>query len=59
MEATAVKKFTASIGKRRFDCEAGDRIDADAKTIEQLEAIGLVTTKKLKGAEPRKAGKDD
>lgn len=59
MEATAVKRFTASAGGRDFACEAGDAVEADAKTIEQLEAIGLVTTKKTKGGKPGKAAKDD
>lgn len=59
MEATAVRKFTASVGGRDFACEAGDALEADVKTIEQLEAIGLVTTKQIKGAKPGKAAKDD
>lgn len=59
MEATAVKRFTATVGARDFDCEAGDAIEADAKTIEQLEAIGLVTTKQIKGGKPGKAASDD
>lgn len=59
MKATAVKKFNASVNGRDFQCESGDEIEAEAKTIEQLEAIGLVTTKKLKGAKPGKAGDND
>ena len=59
MEARAVKRFTATVGGRHFDCEAGDALEADAKTVEQLEAIGLVTTKQIKGAKPGKAAKDD
>lgn len=59
MKATAVKKFNASVNGRDFTCESGDQVEADAKTIEQLEAIGLVTTKKLRGAKPGKAGEND
>lgn len=60
MKATAVKDFTASMGGREFDCEAGVEIEADAKTIKQLEAVGLVTTsRKVKGRKPGKAGSDD
>ncbi len=60
MQATALKKFTASISGLEFDCEPGDALEADAKTIGQLESIGFVTTKEIKGAsKPRKAGKDD
>lgn len=59
MKATAVRRFTATIGGRRFDCDAGDALESDVKTIEQLEAIGLVTTKQTKGAKPGKAAKDD
>ena len=59
MKATAVKKFSASVNGRDFRCESGDEVEADAKTIEQLEAIGLVTTKRLKGAKPGKAGDND
>ena len=60
MKATALKKFTASISGYEFDCEPGDQLEADAKTIGQLEAMGFVTTKEIKGAaKPRKAGNDD
>lgn len=59
MEATANRKFTASVGGLEFDCEAGDRLDADAKTIEMLESAGLVTKQKEKGGKPGKAEKDD
>ena len=61
MKATAVKDFSASVSGRDLRCSAGDEVEADAKTIEQLEAIGLVSTnEKLKrGAKPRKAAKDD
>ena len=59
MKATAVKKFTASLNGHEFDCEAGDSVEADARTVGQLEAIGLVTTKQIKGAKPGKAAKDD
>lgn len=61
MKAVAVKDFTASLNGRDFRCAGGDEIEADAKTIAQLEAIGLVSTNaKLKrGAKPRKAAQDD
>lgn len=60
MKATAIKDFTASVSGRDFKCGTGDEVEADAKTIAQLEAIGLVTTKQVKrGAKPRKAGNDD
>ena len=60
MKATAVKDFTASVNGCVFDCVAGETLEADAKTIEQLEAIGLVTTnEKARRAKPRKAAQDD
>lgn len=61
MKATAIKDFTASVNGREFKCKGGDEVEADAKTIKQLEAIGLVSaSEKLKrAAKPRKAGKDD
>ncbi len=60
MKATAVKDFTASMSGQEFDCEAGVEVEADAKTIKQLESVGLVTTsEKVKGRKPRKAGSDD
>jgi len=61
MKAVAVRDFNASVNGRDFRCTSGDEIDADAKTIGQLEAIGLVSTnEKLKrGAKPRKAAKND
>lgn len=60
MKATALKEFTASMSGRDFKCDAGDEVEADAKTIEQLEALGLVTTKQARrAAKPRKAGNDD
>lgn len=59
MKATAIRQFSASVNGRDFHCENGDEVEADAKTIGQLEAIGLVTTKKLKGAKPRKAAEND
>ena len=62
MKAVAVRDFNASVNGRDFRCEAGDEVEADAKTIGQLEAIGLVSTnEKLKqGAKkPRKAAKND
>ena len=60
MKAMAIKDFTASVNGREFKCK-GDEVEADAKTIKQLEAIGLVSaSEKLKrAAKPRKAGKDD
>lgn len=61
MRAVAVRDFNASVNGRDFRCTSGDEIEADAKTIGQLEAIGLVSTnEKLKrGAKPRKAAKND
>lgn len=61
MKAVAVRDFNASVNGRDFRCTSGDEIDADAKTIGQLEAIGLVSTnEKLKrGVKPRKAAKND
>ncbi len=60
MEATAVKDFKASVNGLEFDCETGAKVEADARTIGQLEAIGLVTTKEIKrGGKPRKAGSND
>ena len=59
MKATAVKKFNASVNGRSFKCDSGDEVEADAKTIAQLEAIGLVTTKKTKGSKPGKAAEND
>lgn len=59
MKATAVKDFTASVNGREFKCETGAEVEADPKTIGQLEAIGLVSTKLKRGAKPRKAGNDD
>jgi len=59
MQATATKKFTASLNGLEFDCEAGDMVEADAKTVGQLEAVGMVTTKQIKGGKPRKAVNDD
>ena len=58
MKAKAVKDFTASISGRYFKCGAGDVVEADAKTIGQLEAIGLVTTR-IRASKPRKAANDD
>ena len=54
MKATALRAFTACMSGRRFKCAADDAVEADAKTIAQLEAIGLVTTK-VKRKQPRKA----
>lgn len=45
MKAVALKKFTASINGHELACDAGGELECDAKTIKQLEAIGLVTTK--------------
>lgn len=60
MKATAIKDFTASMSGQEFDCEAGVEIEAPAKTIKQLEAVGLVTTsEKVKGRKPGKAAQDD
>lgn len=61
MKAVAVRDFNASVNGRDFRCTSGDEIEADAKTIGQLEAVGLVSTnEKLKrGAKPRKAAKND
>ena len=58
MIATALKRFNASVNGRDFACESGDAVEADKVTIGQLEAIGLVTTKKVRrAAKPRKAGR--
>ena len=59
MKATAIKQFSASMSGHEFRCDSGDELEADAKTIEQLEAMGLVTTKRAKGAKPGKAANDD
>lgn len=60
MKATAIKDFTASMSGCEYECAAGDEIEGSAKTIGQLEAIGLVTTKKInRASKPRKAAKDD
>ena len=61
MQATAVRDFTATFGGSKFDCKQGDVVSGDAKTIAQLEAIGLVTTKQEGRAKskPGKAEKDD
>ena len=59
MKARAVKQFTASMGGRVFKCGEGDEIEADAKTIGQLQAIGLVTTGRKRASKPGKAEKDD
>lgn len=61
MKAMAVRDFNASVNGRDFRCKSGDELEADAKTIGQLEAIGLVSTnEKLKRAsKPRKAAKND
>lgn len=61
MKATAVKDFTASMSGRDFKCVAGDEVEADSKTIAQLEAIGLVSTGRQakRAAKPRKAENDD
>lgn len=59
-KATAIKEFSAHVNGRDFRCKAGDEVEADVKTIAQLEAIGLVTTKQVKrAAKPRKAEKND
>ena len=61
MKAIAVKDFTASVNGCYLSCEGGAEVEADAKTIGQLEAIGLVTTneKMKRGAKPRKAARND
>lgn len=59
MKATAQTDFTASANGRDFKCKSGDEIEADDRTIEHLESIGLVAVKKLKGAKPGKAGDND
>ncbi len=60
MKAKAAKAFTAAFGLNRFKCGAGDDIEADAKTIGQLKALGLVTTGRTKrAAAPRKGEQDD
>ena len=57
MKATAVKDFTASMSGQEFDCEAGVEVEADAKTIKQLEAAGLVTIKReSQGARAQEGG---
>lgn len=48
MKATATVDFTASMSGCDIKARAGEAVEADARTIEQLEAIGLVTTKKAK-----------
>lgn len=60
MKAKAIKEFTASVSGRDFKCAAGDEIEADAKTVGQLEAIGLVEKAKPKRAtRSRKAEEND
>lgn len=60
MKARATKDFSASVNGRAFACAAGDELEADAKTIEQLEAMGLAAGQKAKRARaPRKAADDD
>ena len=60
MKAVAVRDFNASVNGRDFRCTSGDEIEADAKTIGQLEAIGLVTTKSVrKPKTTRKAADND
>jgi len=60
MKATAIKQFTATMSGRVFRCKEGDALEADAKTIGQLEAIGLVTTKSVrKPKTTRKAADND
>lgn len=58
MKATAIKQFTATMSGRVFRCKEGDAVDADAKTIGQLEAIGMVTTKARRKT-TRKAAEND
>jgi len=59
MKASAIKDFTASMNGCDFKCVEGDEIEADAKTIEQLEAIGLVSAKPKRVAKTRKAAEND
>ncbi len=61
MKAKANKDFSASVNGCEFKCSAGDEIEADARTIGQLEAIGLVSTseKTKRARKPRKAAEND
>ena len=61
MKATATKDFSASMSGRDFKCECGDVVEADARTVEQLEAAGLVRRcdKPKRAAKARKAVNDD
>lgn len=60
MKATAINDFNATVSGRDFRCKRGDVVEADAKTIELLRGIGLVSTDEDKRAsKPRKAGNDD
>lgn len=55
MKATALKAFSACMSGRMLKCAPDDAVEADAKTIAQLEAIGLVTTKAKRKQPTRKA----
>lgn len=59
MKAKAIRDFTAAISGRSFKCAAGDEVEADAKTIAQLKAIGLVTTGRKRAEKPKKGEQDD
>lgn len=59
MKAKAIRDFTAAISGRTFKCVSGDEVEADAKTIGQLEAIGLVTTKVKRAPRTKKGEQDD
>lgn len=54
----ATKAFKASMSGRFMSCEADEVFEADAKTIGQLEAMGLATTK-IKRKTTRKAAEND
>lgn len=58
MKAMAIKAFKASMSGRFMSCAAGEVFEADAKTIGQLEAMGLATTK-IKRKPTRKAAEND
>lgn len=58
MKATATKGFSALFGGRELRCRKGDAFEADAKTFERLEAMGLATVK-TERAKPRKAEEND
>ena len=56
MKVKATKAFKASINGAEYACKAGAAIEADARTIEKLKALGLAEDAAPK---TRKAEEDD